>query len=238
MPTHFVRLLAAAALVTCTTANAAIVTLTANLTPFQENPTAPLFGAGATSIGPAAGQLKAFTVGPGLEGGDRPLSFGFAEFTLNTDTPVLNMRVTINNIDVGGTQTPDIPNDNLVAAHIHAGPTAIPGQLAAPVVWGFFGAPFNDDDLDVTFTAHASGIGGTFEGQWDAGEGNNTTLIAHINNIFNGLSYINFHTDQFRGGEIRGQLRVPEPATTALLAAALLAICFARREPQKAKARA
>src|SRR5687768_18501288 len=54
-------------------------------------------------------------------GGPRPLSFGTATFTLAPDNSFLTFTATINNIDVTGTQTPLDSNDNLVAAHIHAG---------------------------------------------------------------------------------------------------------------------
>ena len=43
-------------------------------------------------------------------------------------------------------------------------------------------------------------------------------------------SYLNIHTSMFPGGEIRGFLRVPEPATLALLCCGLLALGFVRRE--------
>jgi hypothetical protein len=44
-----------------------------------------------------------------------------------------------------------------------------------------------------------------------------------VADIESGLSYINIHTVQFRAGEIRGQIAVPEPAPLSLLAAALVA---------------
>jgi len=54
---------------------------------------------------------------------------------------------------------------------------------------------------------------------WNQPEGNaNTTLTAQLPNILAGRSYLNFHTTQFPGGEIRGQITVvPEPSTLALL---------------------
>ena len=55
-------------------------------------------------------------------------------------------------------------------------------------------------------TPFARGVGGTVFSKWDLAEGNNTTLTAQLPNILAGLSYINFHTDRFRGGEIRGQI--------------------------------
>jgi CHRD domain len=44
-------------------------------------------------------------------------------------------------------------------------------------------------------------------------EGNNTTLSVQLNNILTGHSYINFHTNQFSTGEIRGTI-VPEASST------------------------
>ena len=44
-----------------------------------------------------------------------------------------------------------------------------------------------------------------------------------------GRAYFNVHTVQFPGGEIRGFLRVPEPATVALIGLAALAAGLARR---------
>jgi len=70
-----------------------------------------------------------------------------------------------------------------VAAHIHAGPAVAPG-VNGPVVWGFFGTPFNDNNPnDVVNTPFATGVGGTISGKWDAPEGNATTLTAQVANV-------------------------------------------------------
>jgi hypothetical protein len=159
-------------------------TFSANLTNSQENP-------------PTNPTLST--------GGPRPVSFGTATFTLNAARTAMTFSATVFNIDFTGSQTPD-PSDNLIAAHIHAGPAVSP-TVNGPVVWGFFGAPFNDNNPnDVVFTPFPNGVGGTVSGKWDAPEGNNTTLAAQLPNILAGQAYINFHTTQFPGGEIRGAI--------------------------------
>ena len=182
------------------------ITLNATLTNAQENPpTTPTTSSGAP----------------------RPASFGTATFFIDDTMQSMTFTATIFNIDFTGSQSADT-FDNLVAAHIHAGPTAVPGSNA-PVVWGFFGTPFNDNNPnDVVITPFATGVGGTISGKWDAPEGNGTTFAAQLNNILTGLSYINFHTVQFGGGEIRGRIlavtAVPEPGTYALMLAGLGAV--------------
>jgi hypothetical protein len=157
-------------------------------------------------------------------GAPRPTSFGFATFLINDAMTSMTFQAMVNNIDFTGTQTADV-NDNLIAAHIHASPAAFPGTNGG-VVWGFFGNPFNDNNPnDVVVTPFATGVGGTISGKWDLTEGNNTTFAAQLPNILGGTSYINFHTTQFGGGEIRGQiLVVPEPETYALMLAGLACI--------------
>ena len=136
-------------------------------------------------------------------GAARPASSGTARFQFNSAQTAMTFTATINNIDVTGSQTADT-NDNLANAHIHAGASVAPG-VNGPVVWGFFGNPFNDNNPnDQRVTPFTSGVGGTFSGKWDAPEGNGTTLAAQLDNLRNGRAYINFHTSQFAGGEIRG----------------------------------
>lgn len=152
-------------------------------------------------------------------GQPRPMSFGNAMFVLSGDMSQLTMTVTFFNIDIDGTQTSADTNDNLVAGHIHANATVVVGQNA-PVRWGFFGMPDNDNNPDQrVITPFAIGVGGTITSIWDMNEGNNmTTLTAQLDNILTGHSYINLHTGQFGAGEIRGTLQtVPELGSSGVL---------------------
>jgi hypothetical protein len=58
--------------------------------------------------------------------------------------------------------------------------------------------------VNAPFTG-AGNVGGTISGKWDPPEGNGTTFAAQLANLKAGRAYINFHTTQFGGGEIRGQ---------------------------------
>jgi hypothetical protein len=161
---------------------------------------------------------------------------GIASLVLNDAQTALTYSITVSGLDFTGSQSASTA-DNLVAAHIHA--PAVPGTNG-PVVFGFFGAPFNDNNPnDVVVTPFAAGVGGTISGKWDAPEGNDTNLGAQIPNLLAGLAYLNFHTVQFPGGEIRGQiLRVPEPGTLALIGVALGVACIGRRRRATGAAKA
>lgn len=138
-------------------------------------------------------------------GAQRPGSFGTATFSINPAQTQMTFTATIKNIDFTGSQTGDT-NDNLTAAHIHSGASVTPGTNG-PATFGFFGAPFNDiNPPDVVLTP--SGVGGTISGKWDPPEGNGTTFAAQLSNLVEGRAYVNFHTTQFGGGEVRGNFPV------------------------------
>jgi uncharacterized protein (TIGR03118 family) len=172
-----------------TTANLSLNDLIVNMTNSQESPpTNPTISGGAR----------------------RNNSYGTARFQLNGAQTAITLSGAAFNLDFTGSQTADT-NDNLTNAHIHASATD-PAPATRPVVWGFIGSPFNDNNPnDAVVTPFMSGAGGNFAGKWDAPEGNGTTLAAQLDNLKNGRAYINFHTVQFSGGEIRGNF----PATQA-----------------------
>jgi len=185
----------------------ATTTYFANLTNAQENPP---------------------TVPTNTDGSAR-VSSGTATFVLSDDQQHLTLHAVVFGLDVTGSQSAET-RDNLAAAHIHSGANIPPTNNG--VVWGFFGTPFNDttpNDFVLTpFTGGA--VGGTFDGKWDEGEGNGgTTLSAQLANINAGRAYINFHSSQFSGGEIRGAILVPEPATAAILTGTLGSLALRRR---------
>lgn len=147
----------------------------------------------------------------------RPNSFGTSTFHIDDTLKTMTVNTTVFNIDINGTQTTDT-NDNLTNAHIHAGASVAPG-VNGPVVWGFFGSPYNDTTPDDHVVTPVAPVGGTFFNKWDDVEGNGgTTLTAQLANIRAGRAYINFHTSQFGGGEIRGNFPATQPLRDNLVA--------------------
>ena len=123
---------------------------------------------------------------------------GSGTFTgaLHKGNGAFDYSATITGLDFGG-QTAST-TDNVTAAHFHLGAPGTNGGI----VFGFIGTPNNETDGDTVVNAAA----GTIKGQWDAGEGNGTTLTAQVANLMAGQLYFNIHTSANPGGEIRGQV--------------------------------
>jgi hypothetical protein len=101
----------------------------------------------------------------------------------------------------------------LTGAHIHccAGPTANAGVIVD------FGSQLTTGATSGSFTNYSF-----------------TLTAQQLNDLRNGLMYVNIHSSTYPGGEIRGQLyAVPEPGTLLLLGAGLLSAASALRKKQK-----
>ncbi len=137
---------------------------------------------------------------------------GTATLTLNDTEDALEIHVRVFGLDVDGSLTPGDDQDNVLAMHIHAAPRGTNGG----VVFGFI-SPNSDTNGQLVITPEVDGF--SLTSIWDGNEGNNTTLADQLDNLRNEGLYFNVHTVANGGGEIRGQIEVPEPTSIALLLA-------------------
>src|SRR5918996_1976654 len=149
---------------------------------------------------------------------------GSALVTLDTVTNLLTV-----NVSFAGLGSPTI------ASHIHC--CAPPGTnaMVATAVPTFPGFPLGVTtgtylmtfDLTLASTYNPAFItahGGTVAG----------AQAAFIAGLTSGQTYLNIHTSQFPGGEIRGQLQaVPEPATVLLLTTGMIGAAGALRKRRR-----
>lgn len=130
---------------------------------------------------------------------------GFGVFELNDAETELSFSITYSGL-IGG---------NVVGAHFHNGVFGVNGPIVRHVQASLFGSP-----------------SGTVSGVWRATDpALNTTdpnrgplTAALVAELKAHRVYFNIHTQQFPGGEIRGQLVTPEPASLTLLGAGAVAL--------------
>jgi len=149
---------------------------------------------------------------------------GSALVTLDTATNLLTV-----NVAFAGLGSPTI------ASHIHCCTPPGANAIVATTVPTFPGFPLGVTtgtylmtfDLTLASTYNPAFItahGGTVAG----------AQAAFIAGLISGQTYLNIHTSQFPGGEIRGQLQaVPEPASLLLLSTGIVAAAGTLRKYRK-----
>jgi len=133
---------------------------------------------------------------------------GITWVTLHDDMNTLDVSMTFS-----GLTAPS------AAAHIHC--CAAQGANAAVRLdFGGAGFPFGvtAGTYSHTFLLNTITLGGGM------------TTAAFLTGLTSGLAYTNIHNSLFPGGEIRGQLVLPEPASLAIFGLGLVGFAFATRK--------
>jgi CHRD domain len=137
-------------------------------------------------------------------------AYGSGSFTLDTVTYQVSGSVSLINL----------PLTSITGAHIHMAPAGANGPVAFNIMGNnIAGSPISAGNM--TVFAFQGFLGAAFQN------------AATVNAMIAGDSYFNFHTGQFPGGAIRGQIDctgpVPEPSSIAALATAGIMLVVRRR---------
>src|SRR5438128_2527484 len=150
---------------------------------------------------------------------------GFATVVLDPTAQTIQINVIFSGL-----------TSNDVAAHIHccaplgtnAGVAttvpAFPGFPLGVTSGSYSSAVFNLTESTIYNPAFVTLQGGTIPG----------AEAALIGGILNGMTYLNIHTVNFQGGEIRGQLfATPEPSTLLLFSSGLAGLLLCRKRTRE-----
>jgi Ca2+-binding RTX toxin-like protein len=132
--------------------------------------------------------------------GSSATGIGYAAVLHDGETIVTGASFT--GLDIDGTVTPNNSDDDITSLHIHRAPAGSNG----PVVFGFI-SPNSDTNGDRVISRDFNSV----DSIWNPGEGNSDP-VDEVSNLLAGNLYINAHTADFPGGEIRGQLTAIEGA--------------------------
>jgi CHRD domain-containing protein/PEP-CTERM motif-containing protein len=145
---------------------------------------------------------------------------GFATVVLDPTAQTIQINATFSGL-----------TSNVVAAHIHCCAPLGTNAIVATTVPAFPGFP-----LGVTSGSYSSAVfdltqATIYNPTFVTSQGGLPTAeAALIAGIQNGLTYLNIHTENFGGGEIRGQLfATPEPSTFLLLGSGLAGLLLWRK---------
>jgi hypothetical protein len=162
-------------------------------------------------------------------------SSGIATFFLNDAQTRLTYDVQLTGLDLRridpltGNPNQAIPagdpNDDVLRLHIHRALVGANGAIVFGMIDANAGLRNDISPNNLIIDANTLHI----TGAWDLLEGANNnsgiTLGTELANLLGGGLYINVHTSDHAGGEIRGQiLPLPEPSAISLLAIAMLGL--------------
>lgn len=141
--------------------------------------------------------------------GSNSTATGFGMVQFDDSTNVLTLNLQWQGLTGGPT-----------AAHIHCCVGSPPNNVG--VALGLFGGGSGLGATDTFNAVYDLDLVNPFSGTFSAGTAlQKMNVLIGAMNAGGGRAYYNIHTAQFPGGEIRGNLTVPEPATLSLLIGAL-----------------